>query len=184
MRHRMLMWGRKALGWGWVVGWGAVVWAVASPWQDLGGIVHERLRWTQELLLSSAVILGFTAGRFGRDAVEAGSRRMLTIYRWVLYPAAGSAAAILVAQHAAGAWAPALVTVSTFAAWWAGLDLGLRAWPLLEGKPIRGPVGQKGAASPRSFRVAPETATPSRLAGRIQRSVSSLLRRTSTSRHR
>ncbi len=141
MKDRSLprgIWKRRLAGWAWLAGWTGLLYAVAAPWRDLGGIVDERLRWLEGFVLLSALSIGFTIGRFGRDSAEDGSGRTHARFlRFLLYPPALLTAAGLIALTALGQRGATGVAVSGFLAYWAGLDLAFGAVPLMEGRPYR-----------------------------------------------
>ena len=122
----------------WILLWTGVLWLVAAPWRDLGGVVDEWLRWMEAVVLLSGLILGFTLGRYARDYVlEGWGRTWARCLRWLLYPAAFLAAFGLVVLTALGERGPVGVIVSALLAYWAGLDLAFGAVPLMEGKSFR-----------------------------------------------
>jgi len=127
---------RKLAGAAWLATWCAVLWAVAAPWRDLGGLESERLRWLEWWAVCGGIALGFTIGRAARDWVMAGSGRTLAIaFRIALYPPALVAALALIALSVAGERGPVGVVVTAFLAYWAGFDSASGAVPLLEGEP-------------------------------------------------
>lgn len=131
-------WKRKLAGTVWLAIWIVVLYAVAAPWRSLGGLVDERLRWLEYFVLLAGLSIGFTIGRFGRDAAEAyPSRTHARFVRFLLYPPAALTAAGLVVLTAVGERGPAGVAVTAFLAYWAGLDLAFGAVPLMEGKSYR-----------------------------------------------
>lgn len=126
---------RRAAGHLWLAAWIAVLWAVAAPWRDLGGLESEFLRWLEGAGLATGAILGFTIGRFARDAALGHPvRTHASLLRVVFYPLAGITAAALVALSWAGERGPVGVVASAFLAYWAGLDLAMGAVPLMEGR--------------------------------------------------
>ena len=129
---------RRLAGGVWLAGWIGVLYAVAAPWRHLGGLESERLRWLEAFVLMIGLVVGFTLGRFGRDAVLDGrARSHVHLLRFVLYPPAVLAAAGLVVLTLLGERGPAGVVVSALLAYWAGLDLSFGAVPLMEGKSYR-----------------------------------------------
>jgi len=131
-------WVRKLAGTLWLLVWILVLYAVAAPWRSLGGLVDERLRWLEYAVLSAGLSIGFTIGRFGRDAVEAGpGRTHARFLRFLLYPPAAFTAAGLVVLTALGERGAIGVAVTAFLSYWAGLDLAFGALPLMEGRSYR-----------------------------------------------
>lgn len=129
----------RAAGWLWLSGWVAVLYLVAAPWEDLGGLVSERLRWLESFVLAAAPVIGFTAGRFGRDALrpEAG-RTYVWLVRWLLYPPALLACASLVLLAITDRDDLIGILLTALLGYWAGLDTALGALPLMEGEsPVR-----------------------------------------------
>ena len=51
-----------------IAGWAALLYLNHWPWTRLGGVVDERLRWSERLVLALGLIAGATAGGIGRDA--------------------------------------------------------------------------------------------------------------------
>lgn len=130
--------GRRILGLSWLAAWCAVLYAVAAPWRDLGGFVQEQLRWLEWFVLMAALSTGFTVGRLGRmSAGRRGAPGHHGFLRWLLYPIAGVTAGALVALRWWGLDAPIGIAVTGFLAYWAGLDFGFAAVPLLDGEPYR-----------------------------------------------
>lgn len=120
----------------WLMIWVAVLYVVAAPWRDLGGIVDERLRWLEWFVLFVGLSIGFTMGRFGRDAAGPGSGRAhIDLLRCLLYPFAVLTVVALVVLTALGERDPVGVVVTAFLAYWAGMDLAFGAVPLMEGQP-------------------------------------------------
>ncbi len=128
---------RRAAGWAWLGGWILVLYLVAAPWRELGGIVDERVRWLEAVALPMSVLIGFTVGRWGRERALEGGGTHLALLRRVRYPAAGLTAAGLIALAAIGERGPAGVLFTALLAYWAGLDLAFGAVPLMEGRSYR-----------------------------------------------
>ena len=127
---------RKLAGVAWLATWCAVLWTVASPWRNLGGLESERLRWLEWWALCGGIAFGFTIGRAARDWVLAGGGRTLAIaLRIALYPPALVAALALIALSVAGERGPVGVVVTAFLAYWAGFDVATGAVPLMDGEP-------------------------------------------------
>lgn len=126
---------RKLAGYAWTAGWMAALYAVAAPWRKLGGLESETLRWLEWVVLFGGLSLGFTVGRFARDAAEADPRRTHAgLLRVLLYPPAVLTAGALVAWSFVSERGPIGVAFTAFLAYWAGLDLAFGALPLMEGK--------------------------------------------------
>lgn len=129
---------RKMAGYFWLAAWIVVLYVVAAPWRHLGGLVDERLRWLEWFVLVTALPIGFTAGRFARDAAEHDGRRTHSrLLRLVLYPPAILTAAVLIALTAIGERGSIGVVATAFLSYWAGLDIAFGAVPLMEGKSYR-----------------------------------------------
>jgi hypothetical protein len=91
-------WLRRLAGWAWLAAWSGLLYLVASPWADLGGIVDERLRWFHRFSLCMGLAAGVVAGLHGREAGEGrgtGYRRRW--YRLAWYPLAGFTVVLMVA---------------------------------------------------------------------------------------
>jgi hypothetical protein len=125
---------RRAAGFLWLLAWMVLLYAVAAPWRELGGIVDERLRWLEAFVLVAGLAIGFTAGRFGREVAGRGAGRAhVHLLRFLLYPFALLTVAALVTLTVLGERDPVGVVVTAFLAYWAGLDLAFGALPLMEG---------------------------------------------------
>lgn len=130
--------GRRFLGLLWLAVWIVVLYAVAAPWRELGGFVQEQMRWLEWFVLMACLSTGFTVGRLGRlSAGTRGHPGHHGFLRWLLYPIAGLTAAGLVALRWWGMDAPIGIAVTGFLSYWAGLDFGFAAVPLLDGEPYR-----------------------------------------------
>ena len=91
-RRRFL---RPAAGAAWLAAWCGVLWAVAAPWRNLGGLESERLRWLEWWVLCAGLALGYTMGSGARDWAKSGIGRTHAVaIRVALYPP-GVVAAIL-----------------------------------------------------------------------------------------
>ena len=138
--HRAV--GRVA-GAAWCAVWFLLLWAVLAPWDQLGGIVSQRLRWLERFALAFGLIAGTTAGGYARDACRPGSGRThRRLLRLLLLPQAAITAAALI-RLAVIDHEPGIGIVTTaFLSWWAGVDMAIGAWPLLGGLPYRfdGPI--------------------------------------------
>ena len=127
---------RRLAGTAWLVGWCVVLWLVAAPWRELGGLESERLRWLEGWALLGGLVIGFTMGRAVRDWAVAGVGRTLArALRFVLYPPAALCALALLVLSAREERGALGVVASAFLAYWAGLDAACGAAPLMEGKP-------------------------------------------------
>ena len=129
---------RRVAGFVWLAVWIAVLYLVAAPWRELGGLVDERLRWLEWFVIVSGLSVGFTVGRFGRDACGPGTgRTYVGFLRFLLYPPAALVALGLIVLTYLGHRGSVGVVVSAFLAYWAGLDLAFGAVPLMEGRSYR-----------------------------------------------
>ena len=139
-RHRAV---RRVAGAAWCTIWLLLLWAVLAPWDHLGGIVSQRLRWLERFALAFGLIAGTTAGGYARDACRPGSGRThRRLLRVLLLPQA-LVAAVALMRLAAADHEPGIGIVTTaFLSWWAGVDMAIGAWPLLGGRPYRfdGPI--------------------------------------------
>ena len=139
---------QRRIGWTWLALWIVTLNLVASPWRALGGVVDERLRWLEWVVLAGGPPIGFTVGRFAREAAEENPRWTYPhVVRGCLLPPASLTALTMLALAAAGVDDPIGVVLTAFLSYWAGLDLAFGALPLMEGKPIAS-----------ALRVAPEIA--------------------------
>lgn len=141
MRHGLRLppfWKRRVLGFAWLSAWISLLYLVAAPWRDLGGIEDERVRWLEYVVLLSALSIGFAVGRLGREAaLAAPGRTHARFVRYLLYPPAVLTAAALVALSVLGGRGSIGVVVTGFLAYWAGLDLAFGAVPMMEGRSYR-----------------------------------------------
>ena len=129
---------RKVAGWTWLSAWIALLYVVAAPWRDLGGVEDERLRWLEAAVLLTGLCLGFTLGTLGRRAVLAmRGHTYARLLRWALVPPAALTALSIAGLTALQARGPAGVVVTALLAYWAGLDLAFGAVPLMEGRSCR-----------------------------------------------
>ncbi len=129
---------QRAAGWIWCAVWAAVLYAMAEPWRHMGGLVDERLRWLEGLVLPTGLVIGLVVGGFARDAVRPGRRRCHAgLLRYLLLPPATLTAAGLLVLVGLELSDPIGVVTSAFLAYWAGLDLAIGAWPLASGRPYR-----------------------------------------------
>ena len=126
---------RRIAGWAWLFAWCGVLYAVAAPWRNLGGLESEQLRWLEWWALAAGIALGFTMGRGARDWAKGGVGRTHALaLRVALYPPAIVAAAALVALSIAGERGPIGVVATAFLSYWAGFDVAFGAVPLIEGE--------------------------------------------------
>lgn len=129
---------RRAAGAAWVAAWCGVLWAVASPWRNLGGLESERLRWLEWWALCSGIALGYTMGCGARDWARSGEGRTYArAMRVALYPPGLVAAIALVALAWVGERGPIGVVATAFLSYWAGFDVAACAVPLMEGGSYR-----------------------------------------------
>ena len=129
---------RKLAGWLWLFTWIGLLYTVAAPWRELGGVEDERLRWLEAAVLLTGLSLGFTLGILGRRAVLATrGHTYARLLRWALIPPAALTALAIAGLTALGARGPAAVVVTALLSYWAGLDLAFGALPLMEGRSCR-----------------------------------------------
>jgi hypothetical protein len=128
----------RIAGWIWMLGWAAVLYAVTWPWTRLGGLVTERMRWTEWLVLGWGLVLGGFAGSLIRDACRAGNGRTQSgLLRWVLPVPAAVTAVGMIVLRLSGADDAIGVLFTGFLAFWAGLDTARGAYPLACGESWR-----------------------------------------------
>jgi hypothetical protein len=126
----------RGAGWLWILAWGAVLWSVALPWQYLGGLVDERLRWLERFVLGAGLVVGWQAGVLGRRAARPGSGFFhLRLLRRLLWPQASLTAVGLLFLYVTRNSDPIGIVTTAFLSYWAGLDLAFAAWPLVRGEP-------------------------------------------------
>jgi hypothetical protein len=140
---------RRLAGWMWFSTWIALLYTVAAPWRDLGGVEDERLRWLEAAVLLTGLCLGFTLGCLGRRTVRTTrAQAYARLVRWALIPPAALTALAIAALTALHARGPAAVVVTALLAYWAGLDLAFGAVPLMEGDPRPAPARREDAWIP------------------------------------
>lgn len=133
VRRRPVL-GRIA-GFAWLTTWCGVLWAVAAPWRNLGGLESERLRWLEWWALCSGIALGFTLGRGVRDWAQSGvGRTHAKALRIAFYPPGFVAVLSLIALSVTGERGPIGVVTTAFLSYWAGFDIAFGAVPLMEGR--------------------------------------------------
>jgi hypothetical protein len=126
---------RRVAGAAWLCAWCGVLWAVAAPWRNLGGLESERLRWLEWWALCAGIALGYTMGCGARDWAKSGVGRTHALaLRVALYPPGIVAAIALVALASVGERGPVGVVATAFLSYWAGFDAAFGAVPLMEGK--------------------------------------------------
>jgi hypothetical protein len=124
---------RPGVGIAWLAAWCGALWALASPWRQLGGLEPERLRWFEWWALASGVALGFTIGRGALDWARSGmGRTYLMAMRVALYAPGLVTAVALAALSIAGERGPTGVVATAFFSYWAGFDAAFGALPLME----------------------------------------------------
>lgn len=129
---------RRVAGTLWLLAWCAVLYAVAAPWRQLGGLESERLRWMEWWALFGGVTLGFGIGREVRTWALSGlGRTYARALRVVFYPPVAMTAIALVALSFHGERGPVGVVATAFLSYWAGLDVAFGAVPLMEGRSWR-----------------------------------------------
>jgi hypothetical protein len=100
--------------------------------------VSEHLRWLARVVLWSGLIVGFTVGSRTRIPTHAGTGLTHTqLLRRCWWPVASVVAAVLIALRWTGCDDSVGVVVAGFFAYWAGLDVGFAAWPLMHARPYR-----------------------------------------------
>jgi len=140
-RGRRLL--RRLAGWLWAVAWLLVLRAFVAPWDDLGGVVSERLRWLEQLVAGGSIAIGCTLGRVARDLAPPGSGRShATLIRGWLLVAGGTTAVALVLLEWSGRTDWIGVVATGFLGCWAGFDIGFAAYPLMSDEPYSfgGPI--------------------------------------------
>ncbi len=118
--QRLVRW---TVGLLWLGAWGALLWAAHRPWEELGGLVGERLRWFERFGLGAGLVAGHTVGELLRDG--AGGRATARAVRWSLYPAALAGLACMAALEAAGWEDAAGVALVALLAYGAGASTGV-----------------------------------------------------------
>jgi hypothetical protein len=132
---RLRVVGRRVAGGAWLAAWCGVLFAVVTPWRNLGGLESERLRWLEWWVLCTGIALGFTLGRGARDWARSGvGRTHARALRVALYPPGLVAAVALVALSSVGERGPVGVVATAFLSYWAGFEVAFGAVPLMEGE--------------------------------------------------
>ncbi len=133
--QRITRWRRALAGLLWCAAWGTLLWAIDRPWRDLGGLVHERVRWLQTLVLFVGLLAGHAVGEIARTRAIERSAVHARMLRLILYPLLAAAAAATAVLEALGESDLLLIVVTGTASYWAGLDAGFAAFPLIRGEP-------------------------------------------------
>lgn len=124
------LWLGRFAGLLWLAAWVSALYLVASPWEHLGGIVSERLRWLARFVLGSGLIVGFSLGRWMRELPRGHS--YLGFARCLLYPAGLLAASGLILLQLGGQQNRVGIVFTAWMAYWCGVDAACGALPLLE----------------------------------------------------
>jgi len=123
---------RRLVGTLWFASWLIVLRAVHRPWEELGGVIPERARWLERLVLGAAFVAGCLVGTVVREKaqgplVQSHARAL----RYVWIPPGALAAGVMLFT---GDWQRQLLVLVGALAYWAGLDIAVGAWPLLSGR--------------------------------------------------
>ncbi len=126
--------------------WLAALFAVASPWKELGGIVSERLRWFHRFSLFMGFAVGEMLGRWCRESSAGRSRSYREWSNRVLWygPSLFVAAMLVILKVQGGRLGETGVTLTGYLSYWAGLDAGRGFFPLMHGRPLRPDLGLPG----------------------------------------
>jgi len=128
-------WFRRLLGWTWLLAWSGVLYLVASPWKELGGIVDERLRWFHRFGLCMGLAAGAIAGRHGRETGAGRVRYRRRWYRIAWYSlGAGTALLMITLTMTPPRNGEIGIVLTAFLASWAGIDFGWLIFPMLHGR--------------------------------------------------
>lgn len=135
VRRAWPTWVRRSIGWIWLALWAAVIDLLHRPWHELGGLLSERMRWLERFVLGAAFLVGCFVGSFVRDAAQTARwRPHLDSLRFVWIPPASLVAVTLGVLHGLDLWPWTLLVLVSFAAYWAGLDASVGAWPMARGR--------------------------------------------------
>ena len=115
--------------WSWIAGWCWLLWLVVRPWNELGGIVSERLRWCEHAGCGLGLIVGYTAGDLARLGGGHCGRRGHRA-RWLLYPALTVALLAVAWLRGSGRDDAIGVAFTGWLAYTAGASTGLLGYPL------------------------------------------------------
>jgi hypothetical protein len=117
-----------AAAWLQAAAWLVLLYLVASPWRDLGGIVGERLRWLLRVGVAGGLWAGFVAAdallRFTPAPAERPCRSP-RVLRALYYPPAIGAALAMAVLEACGAEDGAGAVLAALVAYGAGAWLRL-----------------------------------------------------------
>jgi hypothetical protein len=126
---------RQIAGWSWLLLWAAALELVHRPWHELGGLLSERMRWLERFTLGAAFLVGCFVGSFVRDSASSvRCRPHVDSLRFVWMPPGILVAVAMAASWHLGRWPWTLLLLVAFAAYWAGLDAAIGAWPLARGR--------------------------------------------------
>jgi len=133
----------RLAGWLWIAAWCGLLWLFVAPWTDLGGVVGERWRWSNRVVLGVGLVVGGEVGSLGRRAARpATGLTHARLLRWThLLPAALAAVAMLILRMSASDESVGVLTTALLA-YCAGVDFAYAAWPLVLGEPysLRGSI--------------------------------------------
>lgn len=111
---------RRLAGWLRLAAWCALLYMIHSPWRELGGIVSERMRWSERFVLPMSLVVGCYAGSVWRSHA--------------LLPPAALTAAVLLVLKMMRLHDVIGVVFTAFAAYWAGVDISRGAYPMMLGE--------------------------------------------------
>jgi hypothetical protein len=109
----------RLAGWLRLAAWCTLLYMIHSPWRELGGIVSERMRWSERFVLPMSVVIGCYAGSVCRSHA--------------LLPPAALAAVVMLALKIMRLNDVIGVVFTAFAAYWAGVDIAGGAYPMMMG---------------------------------------------------
>jgi hypothetical protein len=132
---RRVRWRRTIVGCVWLIGWAVLLGVAHRPWHELGGLISERMRWLERLVLGAGFVVGCFVGSWVRDSGRRVTGRPYAAwlcYVWVS-PAALAATGMIVMSPIDWRWT--LLILVALLSYSAGLDSTVGAWPLVTGRP-------------------------------------------------
>ncbi len=124
--------GLRVQGWLRVSFWAVLLFGVHDPWNALGGIASERVRWGESFAIVVLFQIGCVTGAFAEDARDRSEPRRLWLSH--ILPLAIALLALVVFE-ARGETYRGLAVLSGTLAYCAGFDARFAAWPRMHGRP-------------------------------------------------
>jgi hypothetical protein len=124
--------GMRAQGWLRLGAWLVLLYAVHFPWDSLGGIVSERLRWMERFAIAGLFQVGCVIGSFADEARHRG--QAATFWLALVTPLVVAMLALAVFEFRAEPYR-GLVVFNGVLSLCAGFDVRRAAWQRMHGRP-------------------------------------------------